>query len=157
VVPAQTDAASALADLIRNAAATIRTHGYNPSSPADSGPGYSASSALCAAICCNDPHLRHSLDCEDLHRRIVGYLYLTGHVTTLGTYAPLILSNWEEYRAGVGYQDQEEVLTVFERTAAILDGYQAQVGSRAAEAELARLCTELDEARRDTQDTPPER
>jgi hypothetical protein len=128
----QADSTETEAGLIRRAAALIRAHGYNPSSPADSGPGYSVSSALCAAVRCNDPHLRHSPDCEDLHRRVVGYLYLTGQVRTPGTYMPRVLETWEEYQLGSGSRDQAEVLTVLERSAAIL----------AAAAEAARLCAQ---------------
>ena len=64
------------AALLRFAADLIRRGGYNPR-PADGDPGYSLSSALCAVTGC-DPGARHIPDCEDLHRRVAGYLYLTG-------------------------------------------------------------------------------
>jgi hypothetical protein len=143
----QADSTRTEAGLIRRAAALIRAQGYNPSSPADSGPGYSASSALCAAVGCNDPHLRHSPDCEGLHRRVVGYLYLTGQVSTPGTYMPRVLETWEEYQLGSGYRDQAEVLIVLERSAAIL----------AAEAETARPRAQLGPGPWAAQDTQPER
>jgi hypothetical protein len=107
------------AALLRLAAELIRSHGYNPSKPADSGPGHSLSTALCAVTGC-DPAGRHIRPCEGLHDRVAGYLFLTGRATAGRTYLPGVLEVWEDYSPGEGWRSQDEAISVLDHAAAIL-------------------------------------
>lgn len=107
-------------DLLNSAAALIRRDGYNPSRPADPGPGYSVSTAICTAAGC-DPGGRHTDHCEALHGRVAGYLYLTGRVTTgiPRPYLPDVVAAWESFRPGEGWRTQAEAAGILARAAAI--------------------------------------
>jgi Phosphoribosyl-ATP pyrophosphohydrolase len=107
------------AALLRCAADLIRRDGYNPSKPADSGPGHSLSSALCTVTGC-DPGAGHIPDCEDLHGRVVGYLYLTGRAWSAQSYLPTVIQNWEGYRPREGWRTQAEAADVLDHAGAVL-------------------------------------
>jgi hypothetical protein len=106
------------AALLRFAADLIRGGGYNPR-PADGNPGYSLSSALCTVTGC-DPSARHIPDCEDLHGRAAGYLYLTGRAWSRESYLPNVIQGWEDYRPGEGWRTQAEAADVLDHAGAVL-------------------------------------
>jgi hypothetical protein len=115
------------AALLRFAADLIRRDGYNPSKPADSGPGHSLSSALCTVTGCQ-PGARHIPGCQELHGRVAGYLYLTGRSRSAQPYLPTVIQDWEEYRPGEGWRTQAEAADVLDHAGAVL----TRAGNQAA-------------------------
>lgn len=108
------------ADLLTRAANLIWQQGYNPAAPHDPGPGYSLSSALCAVTSC-DPSGRHTDLCEELHRRVAGYLYLTGQATAGRPYLPDTVDSWEAHSPGEGRPTQQAAAGVLALAASALD------------------------------------
>lgn len=125
------------------AADLIRRDGYNPTKPADCGPGHSLSTALCTVTGC-DPAARHIPACEDLHGRVSGYLHLTGRARPGQAYLPDVVRNWEDWRPGEGWRTQCEAADVLDHAGAILTraGNQPTDGSDREWTELrARVIT----------------
>jgi hypothetical protein len=111
--------------------------------PAGGDPGYSLSSALCAVTGC-DPSARHIPDCEDLHGRVAGYLYLTGRAWSRESYLPNVIQSWEDCRPGEGWRTQAEAAGVLDHAGAVLTraGHQPADGSgREGEELRARAVT----------------
>ena len=130
------------AALLRFAADLIRRDGYNPR-PDRISPGHSLSSALCTVTGC-DPGGRHIPDCEDLHGRVAGYLYLTGRAWSRESYLPTLIQDWEDYRPGEGWRTQAEAADVLDHAGAVLTraGHQpADASGREWEELRARAVT----------------
>jgi hypothetical protein len=128
---------------LRFAADLIRRDGYNPSKPADSGPGHSLSTALCTVTGC-DPTAKHIPACEDLHGRVAGYLHLSGRARTGQAYLPDVVRNWEDWQPGEGRRTQAEAAGVLDHAGAILtraSNQPAGSGSREWEELRARAIT----------------
>jgi hypothetical protein len=141
-MPITAGGTSGEAVLLSLAAHLIRRSGYNHAAPADPGPGHSASSALCQVTMC-DPGQRHAEDCEALHRRLAGYLYLTGRVSGPADYMPWVVERWEIPAPGGAPRAAPEVAAVLDQAAAVLTPGPDLSRTADAEATLALLVARM--------------
>ena len=120
------------AAFFRKAGDILRTYGYTPFPEYEGAAGYSLGMALCLATSCVDsPRYAigttdHTAVCDEVRRRFVGYLYLTGNLVMSHHGSSLAdeIEWWERDPSAPGpegaYIPRDQVVAMLASLAAIL-------------------------------------
>jgi hypothetical protein len=121
------------AAFFRGAGDILRRYGYSPFPEYEGSEGYSLGMALCLSTSCADGPAQamgqtdHTAVCDEVRRRFVGYLYLTGNLI-MGHHGSSLASEiewWERDPSAPGpegsmYVPRDQVVAMLASLAAIL-------------------------------------
>ena len=114
------------AAFLRQAAHFLRTYGYSAFPENEGESGYSLGMVLCLSTRCTDSPAEasqnpgHTVICDEVRRRLVGYLYLTGDAITTH-HGGSLADEIEWWERNPPYVDRDKIVAALSASAAILE------------------------------------